>query len=102
MTILNSTSLECNKKNKVNFNGGDLSSDAGLLLLKEFTAKVGLVKLVNKLLKTNDADNLMQLIYHIDTTRLKLLTGTTTGLLCLFPQPNSHILLRRQFNHKFS
>lgn len=74
MTILNSISLECNKKIKVNFNGGDLSSDAGLLLIKEFAAKVGLVKLVNKLFKTNDAarsrlhtdsDNLMQLIYQI-------------------------------------
>lgn len=73
MTILNTIALECNKKIKINFNGGDLSSDAGLLLIKEFAAKVGLLKLVNKLFKTNDsahsrlhtdADNLMQLVYQ--------------------------------------
>lgn len=74
MSILNTISLECNKKIKINFNGGDLSSDSGLLLIKEFAAKVGLIKLVNKLFKTNDpasyrvhldADNLMQLLYQI-------------------------------------
>lgn len=74
MSILNTISLECNKKFKINFNGGDLSSDSGLLLIKEFAAKVGLLKLVNKLFKTNDsstkrihtdADNLMQLLYQM-------------------------------------
>lgn len=74
MSILNTISLDCNKKIKINFNGGDLSSDSGLLLIKEFAAKVGLIKLVNKLFKTNDpasyrvhldADNLMQLLYQI-------------------------------------
>ena len=38
MTILNTFSLESNKQIKVNFNGGDLSSDGGLLLIKEFAA----------------------------------------------------------------
>ena len=74
MTILNTISLKSNKQIKINFNGGDLSSDGGLLLIKEFAARVGLIKLVNKLFKTNDhtacrmhtdPDNLMQTIYQI-------------------------------------
>lgn len=74
MSILDTISLECNKKIKINFNGGDLSSDSGLLLIKAFAAKVGLIKLVKQLFKTNDSalsrlhidpDNLMQLIYQI-------------------------------------
>jgi hypothetical protein len=36
MHTLNDTVLESNKYMKINFNGGDLSSDAGLLLFKEF------------------------------------------------------------------
>ena len=39
---------------KINFDGGDLSSDAGLLLIKEFAAKIGFVKLIKKNFKTND------------------------------------------------
>ena len=46
MDILNTISLESNKQIKINFNGGDLSSDGGLLLIKEFAAKVGLIKLI--------------------------------------------------------
>jgi len=74
MSILNTISLESNKKIKINFNGGNLSSDGGLLLIKEFAAKVGLIKLVKKLFKTNDhtnsrihtdSDNLMQMLYQI-------------------------------------
>lgn len=74
MDILNTLSLESNKQIKINFNGGDLSSDAGLLLIKEFAHKIGLTSLVRKLFKTNDTalmrfhsdpDNLMQMIYQI-------------------------------------
>lgn len=74
ISILNTISLESNKKIKINFNGGNLSSDGGLLLIKEFAAKVGLIKLVKKLFKTNDhtnnrihtdSDNLMQMLYQI-------------------------------------
>lgn len=74
MTILTTTSLESNKRVKINFNGGDLSSDAGLLLIKEFASKVGLISLVKKTFKTNDAasfrfhvdaDNFMQIIYQV-------------------------------------
>lgn len=74
MAIINTISLESNRKIKINFNGGELSSDGGLLLIKEFAAKIGLITLVNQLFKTNDhtncrkhtdPDNLMQIIYQI-------------------------------------
>lgn len=72
MAIANTVLLK-SKKNQNKFNGGDLSSDGGLLLIKEFAAKIGLVKLVKQLFKTNDTaharfhtdpDNLMQIIYQ--------------------------------------
>ena len=53
MTILNDTVLESNKYLKLNFDGGDLSSDAGLLLIKEFVSKLGIDKLFVKSFKTN-------------------------------------------------
>ena len=54
MTILNNTALESNKYLKINFNGGDLSSDAGLLLIKDFVCEPGFVNILNKKFKTND------------------------------------------------
>ena len=54
MAILDTIALESNKLFKINFNGGDLSSDGGLLLIKEFAAKIGLIRLINKCFKTND------------------------------------------------
>ena len=74
MDILNTVSLESNSQIKINFDGGDLSSDAGLLLFKEFLFKIGAVRLVNRMFKTNDTawfrvhkddTNLMQVIYQI-------------------------------------
>jgi len=74
MAILNTISLESNKQIKINFNGGDLSSDGGLLLIKEFVARVGFIRLIKNRFKTNDhtpcrkhtdPDNLMQMIYQI-------------------------------------
>ena len=67
-------SMESNKKIKFNFDGGELSSDSGLLLIKEFVAKIGLLSTIGKLFHTNDpakvrthkdAENLMQIIYQI-------------------------------------
>ena len=37
MSIVNTLTLESNRQIKINFDGGDLSSDAGLILIKEFT-----------------------------------------------------------------
>ena len=74
MDSLNSLSLESNRQIKINFAGGDLSSDAGLLLIKEFTCKLGFLKLLKSLFKTNDTallrqhkddENLWQVIYQI-------------------------------------
>ena len=74
MDILNTYTLESNKQIKINFDGGDLSSNAGLLLIKEFAAKIGLTDVVKSSLKTSgndalrihkDADNVMQIIYQI-------------------------------------
>ena len=74
MNIVNTLSLESNRKIKINFDGGDLSSDAGLLLIKEFVSKLGIDKLFSQLFKTNDSallryhidkENLLQMIYMI-------------------------------------
>ena len=55
MSIVNTLSLEGNRQIKINFDGGDLSSDAGLLLIKEFVSKLGIDKLLGKAFKTNDS-----------------------------------------------
>ena len=62
MDSLNTFTLESNKKLKINFNGGDLSSDAGLLLIKEFAVKTGFEDLVRKIFKTNDNAHFRKLI----------------------------------------
>ena len=41
MAIVTGTALKSNKNFRVNFDGGNLSSDGGLLLLKEFYHKLG-------------------------------------------------------------
>ena len=74
MSIVNTFSLQSTRQIKINFDGGDLSSDAGLLLIKEFISKLGIERLLNRSFKTNDSavfryhtdrDNLLQMIYMI-------------------------------------
>ena len=74
MSIVNTLALESNRQIKINFDGGDLSSDAGLLLIKEFISKLGIDTLLEKAFKTNDPalfryhsdpKNLLQMIYMI-------------------------------------
>ena len=74
MSIVNTLALESNRQIKINFDGGDLSSDAGLLLIKEFVSKPGIDNLLGKVFKTNDSalfryhtdqKNLLQMIYMI-------------------------------------
>ena len=48
MSIVNTLALESNRQIKINFDGGDLSSDAGLLLIKEFISKLGIDTLLEK------------------------------------------------------
>ena len=54
MSIVNTLSSESNRQIKINFDGGDLSSDAGLLLIKEDVSKLGIDKLLDNVFKTND------------------------------------------------
>ena len=63
MSIVNTLSLESNRQIKINFDGGDLSSDAGLLLIKEFVSKLGIDKLFSHAFKTNDSASFR---YHTD------------------------------------
>ena len=63
MSIVNTLSLESNRKIKINFDGGDLSSDAGLLLIKEFVSKLGIDRLFSHSFKTNDSASSR---YHTD------------------------------------
>ena len=74
MDILNTVSLESNSQIKINFDKGDMSSDAEILFFKEFLLKIGAIKLINHLFKTNDTarfrihkddTNLIQVIYQI-------------------------------------
>lgn len=74
MHSLNDTALESNKYLKINFDGGDLSSDAGLLLVKEFACRLGFDKILKSEFKTNgssmsrihkDDENLWQMVYQI-------------------------------------
>jgi len=53
---LNNIVLESNKQIRFNFEGGDLSSDAGLLLIKEFAHKIGFNKIVRQQFKTKDSE----------------------------------------------
>jgi hypothetical protein len=73
MSSLNGLRLESNNKIIINFDGGDLSSDSGLFLPKEFAHKIGFKKVVSDIFQTNDSaifrfhtdiDNLMQEIYQ--------------------------------------
>lgn len=74
MAIINGIALESNKKIRINFEGGDLSSDSGLLLLKEFYHKFGVDCLVKRVFHTTDVghtrvhkdhENLLQMLYQI-------------------------------------
>ena len=73
MSIVNTFSLQSNRQIKINFDGGNLSSDAGLLLIKEFAAKIGFTTLIEKKFKNNDKsvrfhkdyENLLQMIYQV-------------------------------------
>ena len=73
MDSLTNFQLKSNNKIKINFDGGDLSSDSGLLLIKEFAEKIGFHKIIKNMFKTNDSsirdhkdhENLLQVIYQV-------------------------------------
>ena len=71
MSSVNALQLESNSKIKINFDGGDLSSDSGLLLINEFAHKFGFYGHVSNF-KTDDKtsrrhkdhQNLCQMVYQ--------------------------------------
>ena len=74
MHSLKDIQLKCNKQFIVNFDGGELSSDGGLLMIKEFLCTLGIEKILKNSFKTNDPasfrihtddQNLLQMIYQI-------------------------------------
>ena len=74
MNIVNTLKLNSNKKIEINFDGGELFSDSGLFLMKEFLSAIGLTKILENTFRTtdmakyrihNDIDNLLQSLYQI-------------------------------------
>lgn len=74
MNILNVMRLKSNPNIELNFDGGELSSDSGLFLFKEFMNQIGFIELLNNLFSTTDSavrrihtdvDNLLQAMYQI-------------------------------------
>jgi len=66
--------LKCNNKIELNFDGGDLSSDSGLFLIKEFLEKIHFHNIAEHILMIDDqvkarihsnADILMQMLFQI-------------------------------------
>ena len=73
MNSIAALTMNSNKNNKINFGGGNLSSDGGLLLVKEFAHKIGFEDLIHRSFKTDDTakrrkhtdpDNLLQMFYQ--------------------------------------
>lgn len=46
MGIVNTFSLQSNRQIKINFDGGNLSSDTGLLLIKKSVSKLGIERII--------------------------------------------------------
>ena len=74
MHSLKDIQLKCNKQFIVNFDGGELSSDGGLLMIKEFLCTLGIENVLKSSFKTNDPasfrihtddQNLLQMLYQI-------------------------------------
>ena len=73
-SIISTFTLKSNRDIDVNFEGGDLSSDSGLLLMKEFLFKTDLPHIIATTLATagdaarrihSDVENLLQMLYQI-------------------------------------
>ena len=80
MAIITGIALESNKKFRVNFDGGNLSSDGGLLLLKEFYHKLGVNSLLRNSFHTTDSASFR---IHKDYQNL-LLQFSTQMRICRF------------------
>lgn len=73
MNSIHEMQLESNRKIRIDFNGGDQSSDSGLFLLHEFAWKLGLTEMAQSDFKTTDkavrkhrdSENLIQTLMQI-------------------------------------
>ena len=74
MSIISGITLESNKNIHLNFESGNLSSDAGLLLIREFIHKLGVDRLAKEIFHTTDPvrirqhkdhENLLQMLFQI-------------------------------------
>ena len=54
MDVINTLGLNSNPNIEINFDGGELSSDSGLFLLKEFLHKIGFTDVLEKIFSTTD------------------------------------------------
>ncbi len=106
MSIVTGNALESNTNIRINFDGGTLSSDAGLLLLKEFYHKLGVNTLIRNHFQTTDTacfrihkdhENLLQVLHqitaayfqddHADTLRYDPAITAAVGKDVLASQP---------------
>ena len=118
MGIVNGTALECNKNFRVSFDGGNLSSDGGLLLLMEFYYKLGVNSLIRQYFRTTDSasfrihkdhENLLQMLYqitsayfqddHADSLRNDPVITSAVGKPALASQPT---LSRKRVRHSIT
>ena len=74
MDIVNTLSLNSNPKIEISFDGGELSSDSGLFLMKEFLYQIGFMDILVECFSTkdiatyrihSDIENLLQSMYQI-------------------------------------
>ena len=74
MDIVNTLKLNSNPKIEIDFSGGELSSDSGLFLMKEFLNQIGFTDILKECFSTtdkaafrkhSDIENLLQTMYQI-------------------------------------
>ena len=97
MDILNTLTLNSNQKIEINFDGGELSSDSGLFLMKEFLYQIGFMDILKECFSTkynaayrkhSDIENLLQSMYQIfagyfEDDRADSLTNEPVFTACL-------------------
>jgi hypothetical protein len=77
------------KKVEVNFNGGDVTSDGGVLLLREIDRKLGLTKQISKLIPDERDQR------YVDHSIEKILAQRIYGIALGYEDNNDHITLRK-------
>ena len=97
MDIVNTLMLNSNPKIEINFDGGELSSDSGLFLMKEFLHQIGFMDILKECFSTKDTaayrkhsdiENLLQSMYQIfagyfEDDRADSLTNEPVFTACL-------------------